>query len=779
MKKLLALVLALVMSMSLVTISNAAYSDAADIDYKEAVDVMSAIGVLQGSDGKFNPDGILTRAEACTIITKMLGMADYVGTTNFADAKGHWGESAIAFCAGEGIVNGTSATTFDPNGKLTGYAFAKMLLVTLGYDASIEKMTGTDWTIGVAKLIKSTDLNDGISGFVGSANLSRQVAAKMALNALQTEEVEYNKRQSVSDNGSTSISTDLTASGKGYTFARDYFADLVLTNPADDYGRPANKWTWKNQAVGTYPKTATKIYTADMDSTSGKKTVKADLNGYSMTDATLLATYGSGTPAKLDTDKIAEATANGKVVEIFVTKNVITAVAAYEYDLVTISKVEKDKVTLSNRLTIDDSEDLFATVKGMAKGDKLMVYVNGSTVVEAYAPTTVTGTYTSNKSDKYTVGGEAYEAQNNYANIATDLADGDIGEVFTLTLDKFGYVVDVEDGISADSKTYALVLDTDAASNRGERNWGAKLLLTDGTTVWADVAAIGGDKVADIAASVLTGLQDKFVSYEVKDGKYELTSMTSDTKTEVNAITKGNSTLGVSSGPAYTASNKTIFVMKNADKTYTVYTGIKNVPSVTNATTKTLVSSGVALVVVVDTFSTTGAKDQVFIYKSAAEGTRKDGSNLIKFYKAIVNGEDTTVEVESTTANILTSGSANKGLYIDSGYTKGYITSAPAAVSGTSGKITYVDVASAGLADLKLKNGILTIDATTDTTKVVADSFNAWYIIGDTAKADTLTVDKTSTATDLGITLASGDYVVMVEDSDGYITDLYLFNAAE
>ena len=212
MKKLLALVLALVMSMSLVTISNAAYADAADIDYKEAVDVMSAIGVLQGSDGKFNPDGILTRAEACTIIAKMFGMADYVGTTNFVDTKGHWGESAIAFCAGEGIVNGTSATTFDPNGKLTGYAFAKMLLVKLGYDASIEKMTGTDWTIGVAKLIKSTDLNDGISGFVGSANLSRQVAAKMALNALQTNEVEYNKRQSVSDNGSTSISTDLTAS---------------------------------------------------------------------------------------------------------------------------------------------------------------------------------------------------------------------------------------------------------------------------------------------------------------------------------------------------------------------------------------------------------------------------------------------------------------------------------------------------------------------------------------------------------------------------------------
>ena len=43
MKKLLALVLALVMSMSLVTISNAAFKDADKIDYKEAVDVMTPL----------------------------------------------------------------------------------------------------------------------------------------------------------------------------------------------------------------------------------------------------------------------------------------------------------------------------------------------------------------------------------------------------------------------------------------------------------------------------------------------------------------------------------------------------------------------------------------------------------------------------------------------------------------------------------------------------------------------------------------------------------------
>ena len=55
-KKILALVLALVMSLSLVTVANAAYSDAADIDakYAEAVDVLTDLGVFRGTSKSAN-----------------------------------------------------------------------------------------------------------------------------------------------------------------------------------------------------------------------------------------------------------------------------------------------------------------------------------------------------------------------------------------------------------------------------------------------------------------------------------------------------------------------------------------------------------------------------------------------------------------------------------------------------------------------------------------------------------------------------------------------------
>ena len=65
-KKILALVMALVMSLSLVTIANASdFTDSDDITYEEAADVMSAIGIIEGyEDGSFDPDGTLTREEA-------------------------------------------------------------------------------------------------------------------------------------------------------------------------------------------------------------------------------------------------------------------------------------------------------------------------------------------------------------------------------------------------------------------------------------------------------------------------------------------------------------------------------------------------------------------------------------------------------------------------------------------------------------------------------------------------------------------------------------------
>ena len=198
MKKLLALVLALVMSMSLVTISNAAFSDADKISHDEAVDMMSALGVINGMpDGSFNPSGNVTRAEMAKMITIIsIGAIDpaaFVGTaTDLKDINGHWAEGYIKYCYSQGIIAGKGNGLFDPNANVTAVEAAKMLLVALGYNANVQGYTGAQWTINVARdaQIKGFYKDLSVSAL---ATLTRDEAAQMMYNAVNAKTIKETK----------------------------------------------------------------------------------------------------------------------------------------------------------------------------------------------------------------------------------------------------------------------------------------------------------------------------------------------------------------------------------------------------------------------------------------------------------------------------------------------------------------------------------------------------------------------------------------------------------
>ena len=285
-KKVLALVLALVMSLSLVTIANATdFSDDADIDYEEAVDVMSAIGVIDGIGGnKFDPDGTLTREQAAKLITYMLmgSNADKLGVdgTSFKDvAATRWSAPAIEYCATLGIIDGAGDGNFYPAGKLTGYAFAKMLLTAIGYDSKIEGFVGPSWTINVATMGMNAGLHKGLENMFGSAELSRQEAAQMALNCIKAPLVQYTngttvtvggqevsvgssrweyvtttiaKQQNISNRRLTNSSINAQNTGFTVEFGEKYFPNLRLISETDDFERPSHTWVFENKELGTY-----------------------------------------------------------------------------------------------------------------------------------------------------------------------------------------------------------------------------------------------------------------------------------------------------------------------------------------------------------------------------------------------------------------------------------------------------------------------------------------------------------------------------------------------
>ena len=203
-KKTLCLVLVLVMMAGLCSIgTSAAFADADKIQYTEAADVLNAVGAIKGDENGFRPTDGLTRAEACVIIARLCDAEDIKGTASFTDLAGYgWASNAIAYCEAEGYVAGVGEGKFNPAGKLTGYAFAKMLLCALGYDAKIEQYVGANWEISVAKGVKANDLAAGISAFDGTATVTREQAAQLALNALKATTVAYaTKGTAVTING--------------------------------------------------------------------------------------------------------------------------------------------------------------------------------------------------------------------------------------------------------------------------------------------------------------------------------------------------------------------------------------------------------------------------------------------------------------------------------------------------------------------------------------------------------------------------------------------------
>ena len=165
------------------------YSDANDITYYEAVDVLSNLGILVGSDNSYRPTETLTRAEATKIISWLLlgDSAENLATNvaPFDDVPvSHWASGYIAYCSSIGIVIGNGAGSFMPDDEVTGYQFAKMLLIALGYGVN-DEYTGSSWSIKVASDASVLGIFDNLEGtFIGSNAITREEMALYAFNTL-------------------------------------------------------------------------------------------------------------------------------------------------------------------------------------------------------------------------------------------------------------------------------------------------------------------------------------------------------------------------------------------------------------------------------------------------------------------------------------------------------------------------------------------------------------------------------------------------------------------
>ena len=96
------------------------YSDVAEgAWYNHAVSTLSAMGIVKGdSQGKFNPNAPITRAEFAAIAARFDDKANTTAV-DFSDIASHWAKDEISAAANNGWINGYTDGTFRPNNKIT------------------------------------------------------------------------------------------------------------------------------------------------------------------------------------------------------------------------------------------------------------------------------------------------------------------------------------------------------------------------------------------------------------------------------------------------------------------------------------------------------------------------------------------------------------------------------------------------------------------------------------------------------------------------------------
>ncbi len=131
-----------------VTIQGKTFSDIAGHENQAAIEALSARSIISGkSETQFDPDATMTRAEFATIVSRGLGLPQSTSGIFNDVRQDDWFFGYVGAAYKYSIVNGTSATTFNPNGIIIREEAATMVAQAAklcGLNTKLDDMTVHD-----------------------------------------------------------------------------------------------------------------------------------------------------------------------------------------------------------------------------------------------------------------------------------------------------------------------------------------------------------------------------------------------------------------------------------------------------------------------------------------------------------------------------------------------------------------------------------------------------------------------------------------------------------
>ena len=692
-KKILALVLALVMSMSLMATANA-FTDDANVDatYDEAVTVLSNLKVFQGyDDGSFQPKGSITRAEVAAIIYRIATgdvtdsqVGIYADYNKFDDVKStSWYAGYVNYCANAEYIKGYDAKTFGPNDPVTGYQALAMILRAVGYDKNGE-FTGSNWQVQTASVGKQLHITDKVSaGTLGTA-ATREVVAEILFRSILVPQVTYTPAlgyQSIGvstsgnvwtgwfvDNASIGAETFGLAQTTGEITAIDYHDGLTVFTPVNDNNalitrdsvgviNTAADWTKIGYAAYAYtvPTANAKTRTAVSDVVVTGDSLGTSTNGTSFANltnknsgsfiseiATNVRYYYNGVACTAQ--KAATAAGNVGVKVDFIDNDeggLTEVVAITDYTTAYVTAITNENNTgfqgvQANSYYLNNiavKADNLVCADALAYQDLVTYVAYDGVYYVTKAPLTQD---TFNRINRATVGGASYmyvigetEYLVSAKAVKNELTSANLGKGFDVYTDPYGHVIYAAP--TSANLSYMFVLANDhTVATTGLTN--ARIVNTDGSI--ADVS-INFNGVVDV-----NQLAGHMYGYTVNaDGSYkvvkcsDLTNVSYDKKTATMYGAEGNR--GVN--------NATVVVdlrgvTVNSTAATAVYTGYNEIPTFTGGELHYVAVNGW----ITFAFLTNGIADltnNFIVYDTGINGETVVNGEHYFYLDVIVNGE--------------------------------------------------------------------------------------------------------------------------------------------
>ena len=505
------------------------------------------------------------------------------------DIGSHWARGYIKYCQSLGIIAGKSNTKFCPNDKVTAQEAAKMLLVTLGYDATKAGLTGANWASKTNALADENGLLEDVNTSFTSA-CPRQYAAQLIYNAVFAYTVvlrdgEYTNMKLVTSAGAGDDNYNPTIgkkymgmveavgelTGISYDEDKDEYTYAVAghTSPAlktsKDYSKlfglkvkvlyktTSNKTT----VYGMYAKDSSIMASGvlgDLKVVSDTSKIKIDGTEYKLggvnTSIPMVETV-SGTAFGTTTTNLCKSATelNDKIIaNKYYSFDLLDTNDDNKGDKIVVHPVTIGKVTYAGTKSINvdgisgslkyEDEDI---ADGIKKDDYAVVVKkenNAKGRVNVTKAEIVSGKVTAAKSGSIQIGGTWYDFAN-----SVDGDDFTVGDSYDVAVYN-GYAFS-SDVTEETSKDLLFVAGTKAFEQFAGENNGtvdAKAYFMDGTSKTITITKLGGNKLdkatyagnvnadPDSQTKAEAALAGKLYTYTVKGNDYELKALGSTNK---------------------------------------------------------------------------------------------------------------------------------------------------------------------------------------------------------------------------------------------------------